>query len=195
MSDLSQFEILLGRQPTEKEIQNLYRIKNTLQIQDNDALWLILCALESYNTLYSQYPDKIKALLEKYHQDLADKTPKEIKNTPVKKSNFNSNDQLVKTLQYSSIVFAIILIFGACFLSLGYLMATSTAPFWYSSQNIIANILRTPCGLVISFACLLCSIIPLYIHKDHVLNGKRLDVLSASGIFLLLALLTFISVT
>jgi hypothetical protein len=50
------FAQLLGRQPSEREIQSLYRVKNALNIRDNDALWLVLMALESYDTLYRKYP-------------------------------------------------------------------------------------------------------------------------------------------
>lgn len=32
------FEQLLGRQASEKEAQSLYRVKNALNIRDNDAL-------------------------------------------------------------------------------------------------------------------------------------------------------------
>ena len=55
----SSFAELLGRQPTEAEQKRLYQVKNALNIHNNDALWLILMALESYNTLYEQYPARI----------------------------------------------------------------------------------------------------------------------------------------
>jgi hypothetical protein len=49
------FEKLLGRPPSEKEVLSLYRVKNALNIRDNDALWLVLMALEFYDTLYRKY--------------------------------------------------------------------------------------------------------------------------------------------
>ena len=55
----STFDQLLGRQATEREVQNLYRVKAALGIRDNDALWLVLMALESYASLYSTYPGRI----------------------------------------------------------------------------------------------------------------------------------------
>lgn len=187
----SPFEVLLGRQPTEKEIQNLYRIKNTLQIQDNDALWLVLCALESYNTLYSQYPDKIKTLLDEHAKELTNQpTPKKEVLKPVDIGTSNP----AYLLYCSGLFFVASTVIGACFLNLGYLMATSTSPFWYNSQNIFSNILKTPSGLLISFVCLTCALIPLFIHKNDVLKGKRLDLLTVTAIFLLLAILTFASV-
>src|SRR5258706_15013657 len=59
------FAQLIGRQPSEKEVKNLYRVKNALGIRDNDALWLVLMALESYDTLYRRYPSMISAQVEK----------------------------------------------------------------------------------------------------------------------------------
>jgi len=63
------FEKLLGRQPSEKEIQSLYRVKNALNIRDNDALWLVLMALESYDTLYRKYPAMISSQVTQIIED------------------------------------------------------------------------------------------------------------------------------
>jgi hypothetical protein len=49
------FEKLLGRPPSEKAVLSVYRVKNALNIRDNDALWLVLMALEFYDTLYRKY--------------------------------------------------------------------------------------------------------------------------------------------
>lgn len=54
------FAELLGRQPSELERARLHRIREVLGIGSNDALWLILMALESYNSLYAEIPDQIK---------------------------------------------------------------------------------------------------------------------------------------
>lgn len=60
MSDVTvAFEKLLGRQPSSKERENLYRVREALGIKDNDALWLIIIALEHYQTLYGRFPAAI----------------------------------------------------------------------------------------------------------------------------------------
>jgi hypothetical protein len=53
------FAQLLGRQPTDKERQNLYRVRDALKIRPTDALWALLMALEHYQTLYEKVPARI----------------------------------------------------------------------------------------------------------------------------------------
>lgn len=61
MSDLeSSFSKLLGRAPNDEERQNLLRVKEALGIKNNDALWLILMALEHYDTRYNKLPREIE---------------------------------------------------------------------------------------------------------------------------------------
>ncbi len=55
------FEKLLGRLPTDAERQDLYRVRDALGLKNNDALWLILMALQHYETEYK----KIPAIIEK----------------------------------------------------------------------------------------------------------------------------------
>lgn len=42
------FTQLLGRKATPQELAELHRVRNVLNLQDNDALWLILLALDYY---------------------------------------------------------------------------------------------------------------------------------------------------
>jgi hypothetical protein len=50
------FALLLGRQPSDKERQRLYRARDALKLKSNDAVWLLVMALEHYDTLYSRHP-------------------------------------------------------------------------------------------------------------------------------------------
>lgn len=50
------FALLLGRQPSDKERQGLYRARDALKLKSNDAVWLLLMALEHYETLYRRHP-------------------------------------------------------------------------------------------------------------------------------------------
>ena len=56
------FAKLLKRQPTDAERQHLYSVKDALQLENNDALWLVLIALQHYQTLYEQIPGAIDKL-------------------------------------------------------------------------------------------------------------------------------------
>jgi hypothetical protein len=53
------FATLLGRQPSDKERERLYRVRDALGIRDNDAFWFIVMTLEHYDSLYESYPGKM----------------------------------------------------------------------------------------------------------------------------------------
>jgi len=57
----SSFAKLLGRQPNDAERQKLYAVQDALGLKNNDALWLILLALQHYETLYEKVPSQISA--------------------------------------------------------------------------------------------------------------------------------------
>lgn len=60
MDDLDQsFEKLLGRQPGDAERQQLYRVRDALGLKNNDALWLVLMALQHYQNSYETFPGLI----------------------------------------------------------------------------------------------------------------------------------------
>lgn len=54
------FAKLLGRQPSDTERQQLYRVKKALDLKDNDALWLVIMALQHYQTQYEKFPNAIE---------------------------------------------------------------------------------------------------------------------------------------
>ena len=56
---ISAFEKLLGRESKPAEREQLYRVKDALGLRDNDALWLVLFALQYYDSLYRQFPKAI----------------------------------------------------------------------------------------------------------------------------------------
>ena len=61
MSELqSSFEKLTGHTLTDADVQRLYRIKNALRLGDNDALWLLLMALDYPVTFYEKLPAQMK---------------------------------------------------------------------------------------------------------------------------------------
>lgn len=66
MSELDDsFSKLLGRQPSDKERQELYRVRDALGIKNNDALWLVLIALQHYEGLYASIPASIRDAAQK----------------------------------------------------------------------------------------------------------------------------------
>lgn len=53
------FEKLIGRASTETERRQLRLVKEALGLRDNDALWLVIFALQYYDSLYRQFPKAI----------------------------------------------------------------------------------------------------------------------------------------
>ena len=58
---LSSFERMLGRAATERERDQLRRVQAELDLRENDALWLVIFALQYYEGLYRQFPKVIAA--------------------------------------------------------------------------------------------------------------------------------------
>ena len=60
MSELeTSFAMLVGRQPSDKDRQDLYRVRDTLKLKANDAMWSVLMMLQHYEWLYSRHPAAI----------------------------------------------------------------------------------------------------------------------------------------
>ena len=53
------FTKLLGRDPSDAEVQKLYRVRDALGLKNNDALWLVLMALGHYESAYERMPQAI----------------------------------------------------------------------------------------------------------------------------------------
>lgn len=60
MSTPEAYARLLGREPTDAERAQIERIRDALDIDDNDALWTVLVALEYHRHLYAQIPVSIQ---------------------------------------------------------------------------------------------------------------------------------------
>src|SRR5471032_22769 len=60
MSELDDsFSKLLGRQPNDAERQQLYKVRDALGLKNNDAIWLVLMALQYYQDQYEIFPNLI----------------------------------------------------------------------------------------------------------------------------------------
>jgi hypothetical protein len=55
------FALLLGRQPSDKDRQDLYRVRDALKVKPTDSVWLLLMVLQYYVKLYEEFPAKIGA--------------------------------------------------------------------------------------------------------------------------------------
>ncbi|WP_449103072.1 hypothetical protein [Pseudomonas extremaustralis] len=169
MDDIeSSFKALLGRQPSDKEVERLYRVKNALNIRDNDAMWMILMALESYDTLYSKYPaliaGQVDVVIEKQREMIA-----EIVDAESKKALSTLSSAVAQTSQlvamkvadtarwqaWGWVCFGLIG-FGALCLTAGFVLGSGNMPFWaltHQSSNpfeiVISILMKAPVGWLI----------------------------------------------
>ncbi|UST77213.1 hypothetical protein [Pseudomonas siliginis] len=204
MGDLeSAFAQLLGRQPSEKEIQELYRAKNALNIRDNDSLWLILMALQSYDTLFSKYPAMISTHSKHIMEDIR-RTAAEVSEAESRKALGTLSEAVSHTSQvvavnavaasrYQFIGMCMIglVMFGALCTFVGFVLGTGRMPYWAivtDSQHpfiiVISAIARTPAGWLASIAGCIAVACSIWKAKKDIIEQKRYGLL-ASGIFLL----------
>lgn len=169
MDDIeSSFKALLGRQPSDKEVERLYRVKNALNIRDNDAMWMILMALESYDTLYSKYPaliaGQVDVVIEKQRELIAEIVDAESKkalstlSSAVAQTSQLVAMQVADTARWQAwgwVCFGLIG-FGALCLTAGFVLGSGNMPFWaltHQSSNpfeiVISVLMKAPVGWLI----------------------------------------------
>ena len=169
MDDIeSSFKALLGRQPSDKEVERLYRVKNALNIRDNDAMWMILMALESYDTLYSKYPaliaGQVDVVIEKQRELIA-----EIVDAESKKALSTLSSAVAQTSQLVAMKVADtarwqawgwvcvgLIAFGALCLTAGFVLGSGNMPFWVSTHQssnpleiVISILMKAPVGWLV----------------------------------------------
>lgn len=169
MDDIeSSFKALLGRQPSDKEVERLYRVKNALNIRDNDAMWMILMALESYDTLYSKYPaliaGQVDVVIEKQRELIA-----EIVDAESKKALSTLSSAVAQISQLVAMKVADtarwqawgwvcvgLIAFGALCLTAGFILGSGNMPFWASTHQssnpleiVISILMKAPVGWLV----------------------------------------------
>lgn len=201
----STFEQLLGRQASEDELQALYRIKNTLNIRDNDSIWLILMALESYDLSYRRYPEllerKLDALIEKQKSTINALVQLESKKAVsslselIKQTTENSSSEFHghKKFQYLSCFVLGFFLFGSLCMLVGYVLASGQTPYWLPKTErtlfwtIASALANAPAGWMASIACLTLTGRAAWICRNQILEGKNLGAL--------ISLLFFVALT
>ncbi|CAG9261036.1 conserved membrane hypothetical protein [Burkholderia diffusa] len=197
------FEKLIGRQPTEMEVQSLYRVKNALGIHDNDALWMVLMALESYDALYRKYPAMISDHLARTLNDQKS-VMAAMAEAETKKALGALADAVIKTservavkrvdasrwLSWGTAWFAFT-VFGSLCVFVGFVLGSGRFPYWAVVDRgespatiVIGSLARTPAGWIAASGATAAIVASLYRVKDEVAAGKRLK-LVAAGICML----------
>ncbi|HDR8993679.1 TPA: hypothetical protein QDA93_006393, partial [Burkholderia vietnamiensis] len=192
------FEKLLGRQPSEKEIQSLYRVKNALNIRDNDALWLVLMALESYDTLYRKYPamisDQVGKILDEQRSTMAAIADAETKKAlgtladAVSKTSERVAVRLVDASRWLSWGWAwfAFAAFGTLCVFVGFVLGSGRLPYWAGPTpgdgplvTILGALARTPAGWLAAAGGAAAAIGAAWRARDDLKAGRRLGLLAA----------------
>lgn len=192
------FEKLLGRQPSEKEIQSLYRVKNALNIRDNDALWLVLMALESYDTLYRKYPamisDQVGKILDEQRSTMAAIADAETKKAlgtladAVSKTSERVAVRLVDASRWLSWGWAwfAFAAFGTLCVFVGFVLGSGRLPYWAGPTSgdgplvaILGALARTPAGWLAAAGGAAAAIGAAWRARDDLKAGRRLGLLAA----------------
>lgn len=202
------FERLIGRQPTDKEIQSLYRVKSALDLSDNDAIWLILLALESYDTLFRRYPAMVSAEVRNTIEAqraamaaIADTETRKAINTLSDAVNRASEAVAVKLTRATQMqawgwLMLGMVAFGSLCLFVGYVLGCGKVPWWAPHSAgyhsfiglILAILARAPAGWIGAIAGVSCSLASLWHARQELTSGLRTDVLVRGAILLALSL-------
>jgi len=208
----STFEQLLGRQITEKEKEHLYRVKNALKIQDNDALWLILMALESYNILYQQYPTHIRkeveSLVEKQKELMSEIAQSETKKAfhslaeVVSNTSHSIANKMADAYRWISWGWAAVclVIFGSLCLFVGFVLGSGNVPFWLTQipdddsffKILLSALAKTPAGWIICIAGCITSLTALWFVRSLIFKVTGATILLVISLALLILSVIFI---
>jgi hypothetical protein len=150
------FTKLVGRSASEAERARLYKLRDALGLQDNDALWSIVIALEHYDSFFRAYPDK-----------LAEKTAQSIENAraafaaAARHEAAHVERLLSERVAQTSVeiarklaeepwrahritaVLAAVVAFGALCVHAGYSLALADKPFWVARSESASGVSRS----------------------------------------------------
>jgi len=193
------FATLLGRQPSEREVQDLYRVKNALNIRDNDALWLVLMALESYDTLYRKYPEMVASSVSKVVgeqraviAEIADAETKRALGSlaeAVARSSQDIASRMAQSTRIQSVgwmMFCAVALGSLC-LVVGFILGSGQLPYWAATSAtdspahlVLSAIATAPTGWllpIIAFATMAWS---LWLERRDVMNGRRFGLVATA---------------
>lgn len=152
---IPRLEKIIGRKLTQDEKDRLLRIKEILQLSDNDALWDLLVAMEYQRTYYEAIPAKINEATSKAVQDITTVAEKEVAiaqshlaEAVVEQSKNLSQAVHIKTwITWGMAGLALLLMYGSLTMWAGYSIGTGQA-------KPPSFILKMPIGVLAGMACL-----------------------------------------
>lgn len=183
----SAFEKLLGRAPSDLEMARLVRVRDHLGIRENDALWVVLITLESYDAEFRRYPTLLAAETEKVIDRLRSQAAEVLK-AEAKRAHSTLADAVASTsLQVANekvrvafwltmgwALVASCVLAGLC-MAAGFVMGAGKAPYWISDHSggspalLLARlVLGAPAGWLV----LVCLGVAVPVYWFRRLDGK-----------------------
>lgn len=162
------FARVVGRPASEAERERLYRLRDALEVRDNDAFWYIVMTLEQYDSVYREYPKQIAAeatkAIEGTRQAFAEAAAlesakaqqvlaKQVAQTSLEIAHkLADRDKGLGPSQVAWLVAGLV-VFGALCMNVGYALATSDKPPWGTHGGmspgrlkILSAVLGAPAG-------------------------------------------------
>lgn len=147
---IAHFETLMGRELTAEEKDRLRRIKDTLQIADNDALWDVIIALEYQRKYYDELPEKVSGAAAKIFEELSLAAEKEVakaqsllaENVAKQAENLSLKMHVRTWLLWGIFALVLLLLYGSLLLWAGYSLGSG-------QTHPPALILRMPVGVIV----------------------------------------------
>jgi len=163
------FTKVVGREASDEERARLYRLRDALGLQDNDAFWSIVMALEHYDSFFRAYPDRLAeettrcienaraafAAAARHEAALVERMLSE----KVAETSVQIARKLAERpvgLHRITAVLAAVVAFGALCVSAGYSLATADKPFWAAraeslprAERVLAIVLSLPAGWMV----------------------------------------------
>ena len=150
----AQLESLLGRPLSVEEKERLRRIKDTLHIADNDAMWDILTAMEYQRKYYEELPEKITLAATEIFKELSVAAEKEValaqsrlaESVVEQAKKLSLKSHIRSWLAWGGLALFLLLLYGALSLWAGYCIGSGqTQP--------PALLLRMPVGILLGALC------------------------------------------
>ncbi len=147
----AQLESLLGRPLSVEEKERLRRIKDTLHIADNDAMWDILTAMEYQRKYYEELPEKITLAATEIFKELSVAAEKEValaqsrlaESVVEQAKKLSLKSHIRSWLAWGGLALFLLLLYGALSLWAGYCIGSGqTQP--------PAFLLHMPVGILLS---------------------------------------------
>lgn len=185
---IAQLESLLGRPLSVEEKERLRRIKDTLHISDNDALWDILTAMEYQRKYYEELPEKITLAATEIFQELSIAAEKEValaqsrlaESVVEQAEKLSLKTRIGSWFAWGGLALFLLLLYGALLLWAGYCIGSGqTQP--------PALLLKMPVGIIIGALCFCCSVFCGFLAARDFAAGKavwRKNALAALGCLL-----------